>query len=1084
MSVIKIEFPVLVESNKSGFHLGPLLFDGQGISRNRYGDGIRALQKSVRKLFLHKELENKLYEQLLWYCFSPEIKFEVPYFSVKTGMKQIDGYFAVAYYTVNQHRYACFPKLDYLTVRLPSELRGVQERHNYLFDRISGFFREVGKNSRHYDHQKYLSEKSDTVVTVVAHTQLKEQRFPFDPNGGNPFAFFSQQLAFNGAAELEKVGEDLSEYYPDVLETTLYRPRLSTQLHRALFAQTSQALVVVGKSGVGRTNLIHGAYKCYLDGCDKRALRKARKIWKVDPARVISGMSVVGQWERRFESILGYLKNGSSKRGRKKSGLPDILYVDNPVALLRVGKSSQTSLTLSHLLKPCIERRDFPIVLEATAEEWKKIQELDRGFSDLFQVIRMDRLADSELHDIYIHRRADLEYANRVQIGSGALTRVIELEPRFRGDGELPGSVLSILEIMALRNQGKTLTDQRIYETLESKYHVKRAFLDQELTLDADSVGAYFRDGLIGQEETCKVLTNTVLSAKAGITLANKPVNTMLFVGPTGVGKTEAAKLLATYLFDRQECLVRIDMNEFSDANAVERLIGSAYYPRGILTDRVRYIRSCVLLLDEIEKAHPRVHDLLLQLLDDGRLTDAAGSTTDFSQCIVVMTSNVGAREASGSVGFASDTMQNGASYIRALERFFRPEFLNRINNIELFNALQLEDMHHLAKLHLTKLVARDGFKRRNTILNIDEASLIEVARSGYDPELGARALKRKMEQRFTQLTARQLTQITSTDPIILNVLLVNGEFETSITQLRYSTAIELPADFIETDSSSLLAQLEAADDRLGPLTTNAEQDLQFAAWRLSGEIRDISQPLQRFIWEQSDRARSATVNKPVYFKLPRTSKRDFFCEVKFDINVITAKTNMQLYLQDLSQNVDDALPEELVDKMQLISETRRLLHASGKLIKRGIDLGVLRFEVLNNVAGSQDLLTLLEKRYTKLIDQKLGHVEKITREGKELSLTVTGSGLRELLIYESGIHLFLGNHFKQVPILVQYIDEDTDIPGVNESNVLEIVRLYTMHELKGVEGKVSVTDLRMGLTESASTTNQHSLLLLPALLN
>jgi len=478
VSQVRLQFPVLVEKHDAGFHL-----------------------------CANAEPSKELFEELLWYCFTPEIKFELFYLVLKSGMKHIEGYFAVAQYEVNNHRYACLPKFNHLTVRIPVDVRGKNYEHDFIADKINAFFREHKQNNDHFQHQPFLSKKSDSFALIKS-----------------------------GATELNKVGEDINELYPNDLKRALFRDHQTKLLRRSLFDGTPHSIVVVGRRGIGRTNLIQSALASYLDENNRTAAHKLQKMWLVDPLRVISGMSVVGQWERRFESILERLKNRLSKTTHNKNRLPDILYIDNPVALLRIGKTSQTSLTLSHLLKPHLEKREFPVVLEATQQEWQSIQQLDRGFADLFQVMRLEPLSAAQLDRVYTLRRAQLEYDYQTSINSKAMLTVLKTEPRFRGDGELPGTLISILENLALRNQGKDLTEERIYASLESQFHFRQEIVDRQAVLKRKQVSEYFKRNLIGQIAACEVLTSTVLAVKAKLTPTSKPLNTMLFIGPTGVG--------------------------------------------------------------------------------------------------------------------------------------------------------------------------------------------------------------------------------------------------------------------------------------------------------------------------------------------------------------------------------------------------------------------------------------------------------------------------------------------------------------------------------------------------------------------
>jgi len=526
-------------------------------------------------------------------------------------------------------------------------------------------------------------------------------------------------------------------------------------------------------------------------------------------------------------------------------------------------------------------------------------------------------------------------------------------------------------------------------------------------------------------------------------------------------------------------------MNEFADAGAIDRLIGTHYHPQGILTERVRYTQSCVLLLDEIEKAHPRVHDLLLQLLDDGRLTDASGRTTDFTQSIVVMTSNVGAQEAASSIGFGSGDRTDGATYMRSLEQYFRPELINRINNTVLFNSLQLGDMTNLAHLHLSKLLKRDGFTRRKTILNVDQLCLDALARWGYDPTLGARALKRNLEKSLTRMTAAKLAQITTKNPIILNVQLVQDIPTTSITQLHYASTQEQPLIdvtpvFDHSRYTELLQQLEHADEVLAEFTRGNNESLQHVSWRLSGGIRDISQPLQRYLWEQEERKNRVGYGKPFVFRMPRVKlPRDIRNNFKVDVQALSAKHDMKDYLREVHQHADNAIQEDLHHQLRLVSESSLLIHAATKLAERGIDRGVLKVTPLNNETNTEKLVQSLVKRYSSLIDEKLGAVESTSQRANTTQLLVSGCGLFELLDYESGVHLFMGENFRQVPVEVHFVQQADSEQQSETPDELEVIRLYTLNNTN--DGYDDIVDLRLGLSSQAVGIEEHVVLLYPA---
>ncbi len=1078
MSLIHLEFPVLVEHRQGGYRLKPLLFDGPVVSRQRYGDALKGLQKAVKEHYRHKTLDTTMIEPLLWFSFQPEHRFELLHIAFRSGMHMVDGLFAAAFYRVQKTDYVCFPHLDHLSLRIPEDIRQRPVLLNFLTEKLIRYFqlRKKDEDSPFDVHQQYAAKSCSTVSVSVA-VEVKDDKFSFEEQGTSLWALLSQNPAFNGAEELDKVAEDLSGLGSAALEECYFREPQVQWLQRAMLGTRPQAVAIVGEPGIGKSNLVHYVYKQYLQAHSTTPSSKLQKLWRLDPLRVISGMSIVGQWERRFETILSHIK----KRIQKihKSTRTDILVIDNPIALLRVGKTSQSELTLAHILMDYMARRDFPVVLEATPQQWQKLQDVNRRFADMFQVLRLAPLSPNEVNHVTTVRRAHAETHYECEFTTQALLTLVRVEPSLRGVKTLPGSLVEILRTIAITSQNQRVDETRVYQALQANYHINPAIIDKNQTITREELNSYFTQRLIGQPAARTVLVDTILSIKAQLCAPDKPLNTMLFIGPTGVGKTEAAKLLAGYLYSRPENLVRIDMNEFVDADAVARLIGDGYQRGGILTEQVRYQRSCVLLLDEIEKAHPRVHDILLQLLDDGRLTDAGGTTTDFSQTIVIMTSNIGAQEANSAMGFVQHNNDISASYLKSLEQHFRPEMINRIQNVVVFEALKAEDMKFLARLHLKNILERDGFVRRSTILNVQEPCLTLLANQGYDPHLGARALKRNLERMITHATAHCLAELNSDEPIILNMREHEGRLQSDIVRLRFAEPAQAPVptmvSFDLAQYQQLLNDLQALDEQLkqSPFksTGTGDADLRYTGWTLLDAVRDIKEPLQSFIFELEDlqQVRTLQVNKP--FR-PMAAKTHFeYRRPRIDFSGIHAHHDIREYLSDLYKRSQTYFTAEKNNEYPLWSQTTRLFHAAQCFASRGVDQGVLLIQSLVAHKGAK-AVSFLANTYTALL-REFGHCDNIYQQEQATLIKVTGPGIQELLQYDSGIHLFYEDNNLQIPLVVRFYPNEA---AIDQDILLDehsaILRVYALAD-SGHE-KSTITDVRSTLmTEALHDTEQ-----------
>lgn len=1067
MSLFHLETPVLVQQRGDRYELRTLLMPGISVERRRYRDAEQAFKSELVKWYSECYLGREELDELLWYALSQGVELELLPLTFKSGLYYVDGLFAIAKYQIKGLDYLCFPKLEYLTVLLPETLTGRGEWVLYVQEAVQAFIRKKRQSSdgERFDFKVYYSQPNDTFVTIPATIRVKRNRYHFEYENRTLFSFMADQTTFEGAEELRKVGEDWNNRYPSHLQNALFRESLQHQLQQALYGKFPTPVVLVAPTGTGKTNLVQSLVKGVIDQTPNRPAHRMVKLWLVDPLRVISGMSVVGQWERRWEVILEHLQSRLQKT--VAIDRPDILYIDNPVALFHVGKSAQTNLTLAHLLRPYLESRRLSCLLEATPQQWQRIQELDRSIADLFQVIRMPQLNQTEQREVLIRERARLEMEHECQIKAKTLTTLIKLEPEFRGDQGMPGSAVSYLAQIAQRCQKGIAEPAVVYELYHSNFHFRRGIIDRTVPLTAKEVDAFFNKYLVGQESAHAALCEVVLKIKARLAVPGKPLSSMLLIGPTGVGKTESAKLLTEYLFQRQECLVRIDLNEFSDAGAVSRLIGDAGNPNGILTERVRYQRACVLLLDEIEKAHPNVHDLLLQLLDDGRLTDALGRTTDFTQTVVIMTSNLGAQAAVTTMGFMESKDNMSASYRQAVEQFFRPEFLNRIEKQITFKALSREHMKQLASLHLGKLIQRDGFIRRNTILNIKRNALDTLCDCGYDPQMGARALKRYLEQRITSMSAHVLANLTDNAPIILKLYMETGQLQCSVQTLKFATgqACESQAAFSLEQYRSILEKLREMDR--GILDTQ-DNELRNFAWTLSAKIRDVIEPLQSFIWDFEERLSTRRMQVKMNFKLkPGRLLKVSWRGLRVDTAALFAQLDMRDYLSSLYQKGDDSFDKEQLSQTGLSAELQWLLMGSNGLTEQKAMQGCFVIRSLLPGQG-MDEIRYLADNYRRLISD-IALIEKQEACADGVVIHYQGPGVDRLIESEQGIHLFIGVNNSQIPIavIVMKSTDAVELLPIPET----ILRLYALPTSATDQNDDTVTDLRSGMVSGSALT-------------
>ncbi|HAK1363121.1 TPA: ATP-dependent Clp protease ATP-binding subunit, partial [Listeria monocytogenes] len=637
------------------------------------------------------------------------------------------------------------------------------------------------------------------------------------------------QTAGGGNGLLDEFGTNLTDMAKnEQLDPVIGRDKEIKRVIEILNRRNKNNPVLIGEPGVGKTAVVEGLANAIVAGEVPSKLMN-KEVILLDVASLVSGTGIRGQFEERMKQLIKELQE------RKNT----ILFIDEVHTIVGAG-SAEGSMDAGNILKPALARGDLQMIGATTLKEYRTIEK-DAALERRFQPVTVSEPSTKETLTILNGLKPKYEDFHEVVYSPEALTAAVELSARYIQDRHLPDKAIDLMDEvgskynLSIEKLDENTVSERVArledeknQALQMEDYEKAAKVRDEITrleenktnnsfserpvIQASDIQAIIEEKtgipvgrlqedeqskmknlesnltgkVIGQEDAVRKVAKAIRRSRVGLKSKNRPIGSFLFVGPTGVGKTELGRTLARELFGTSEAMIRLDMSEFMEKHSVSKLIGSppgyvGHEEAGQLTEKVRRNPYSIILLDEIEKAHPDVQHMFLQILEDGRLTDSQGRTVSFKDTVIIMTSNAGATDTEASVGFNTTTeskLEKGSDILAKLGAYFKPEFLNRLDSVIEFKSLEKDDLVQIIDLMLVDL--NEMLAQEDVTIDVSKEVKEHLIDLGYDPKFGARPLRRTIQEHLEDAIADSLIEQPEAKHL---VAILNENKEITITE-------------------------------------------------------------------------------------------------------------------------------------------------------------------------------------------------------------------------------------------------------------------------------------------------------------